>query len=42
MFHEVCMAISPPHSLSATFSDWAEIVERLAEPPRKRSRYSYY
>jgi len=42
MFREICTAILPPHRLSETFGDWAEIVERLAEPPRKRPRYDFY
>ena len=42
MYHEVCMAILPPHSLAETFRDWDEIAEHLAEPNRKRSRYSFY
>jgi hypothetical protein len=41
MFREICMAILPLHSLASTFCDWEDIVERLAEPPRKRSRYSF-
>lgn len=39
MYHEICMAILPPHSLAETFRDWGKIVEQLAEPSRKRSRY---
>jgi hypothetical protein len=39
MFHEICMAILPPHSLAETFRDWDEIIVRLAEPSRKRPRY---
>jgi len=42
MFREFCLAILPLHSLSSTFSDGDDIVERLAEPPRKRARYSFY
>jgi len=41
MFRELCTAILPLHSLASTFSDWEDIVERLAEPPRKRSRYGF-
>lgn len=41
MYHEICMAILPPHRLSETFRDWDEITEQLAEPNRKRSRYAY-
>lgn len=41
MYHELCMAILPAHSLAQTFRDWDEIAERLAEPDRKRSRYMY-
>jgi hypothetical protein len=41
MFHQIRMAISPPHGLAETFRDWDEIVERLAEPSRKRLRYGY-
>jgi hypothetical protein len=41
MFHEICMAILPPHSLAETFRDWDEIAVRLAEPSRKRSRYAF-
>jgi hypothetical protein len=32
----------PFHSLASTFRDWDDIVEHLAEPPRKRPRYSFY
>ena len=42
MYHELCMAILPPHSLSGTFRDWDEISERLAEPGRKRPRYVFF
>jgi hypothetical protein len=42
MFHELCMAILPSHRLAQTFSTWDEIVQRLAEPPRKRLRHAYY
>jgi len=41
MFRELCMAILPLHSLSSTFRDWNDIVEQLAEPSRKRARYSF-
>jgi hypothetical protein len=41
MYHEICMAILPPHSLAETFRDWDEIAEQLAEPIRKRIRYAY-
>lgn len=41
MYHEVCMAILPPHGLAETFRDWDEISERLAEPNRKRPRYFF-
>ena len=41
MYHEICMAILPQHSLAATFRDWEEIAEQLAEPNRKRTRYRY-
>jgi hypothetical protein len=41
MYHEICMAILPPHSLAETFRDWAEIADQLAEPNRERSRYAY-
>jgi len=41
MFHEVCMAILPPHNLAEAFRDWDQIAERLAEPNRKRSRYAF-
>jgi hypothetical protein len=41
MFRELCMAILPLHSLASTFGDWEDIVERLAEPSRKRVRYSF-
>ena len=40
MYHEVCMAILPRHSLAETLRDWDEISERLAEPSRKRLRYA--
>ena len=39
MYHEVCMAILPSHSLAETFWDWDDIAEQLAEPNRQRSRY---
>jgi hypothetical protein len=42
MYREVCTAILPPHNLAETFRDWDEIVERLAEPSRKRPRYAFY
>ncbi len=38
MYHEVCMAILPPHRLAETLRDWDEIAEQLAEPSRKRPR----
>jgi hypothetical protein len=41
MYHEVCKAILPSHSLVETLRDWDEISERLAEPSRKRIRYAY-
>jgi hypothetical protein len=41
MFHEISMAILPPHSLAETFRDWAEIAGKLAEPSRKRLRYAF-
>jgi len=41
MYRELCMAVLPPHRLTETFNDWDQIVERLAEPPRKRLRYAY-
>jgi hypothetical protein len=41
MYHEICMAILPPHSLAKTLRDWNEIARQLAEPGRKRSRYAY-
>jgi hypothetical protein len=41
MYHEVCIAILPPHSLAEIFGNWDEITERLAEPARKRNRYAY-
>jgi hypothetical protein len=41
MYHELCTAIQPPHNLSETFRDWQEIAEQLAEPSRKRSRYTF-
>jgi hypothetical protein len=41
MFHEVCLAILPPHSLAETFRDWDEIAVTLAEPSRKRTRYVF-
>ena len=41
MYHEVCMATLPPHSLAETFRDWDEIVEQLAESSRNRSRYVF-
>ena len=39
MYHEVCMAILPTHSLAETFRDWDEIAEGLAEPNRQRPRH---
>ncbi len=41
MYHEVCMAILPPHTLAETLGEWDEIAKRLAEPNRKRPRYAY-
>ena len=41
MYHEVCMAILPPHNLAETLRDWDEIEEQLAEPSRKRKRYFF-
>ena len=41
MFHEIRMAILPPHSLAETLRDWDEIKEQLAEPSRKRRRYVF-
>ncbi len=41
MFRELCMAILPLPSLASTFCDWEDIVEHLAEPPRRRSRYTF-
>jgi hypothetical protein len=41
MYHELCMAILPPHSLNETLRDRAEISERLAEPSRRRPRYAF-
>jgi hypothetical protein len=41
MYHEVCMAILPPHGLVETLRDWDEISERLSEPRRKRLRYAF-
>jgi hypothetical protein len=41
MYHEACLAIEPPHNLAEIFRDWDEIVDRLAEPSRKRSRYVF-
>jgi hypothetical protein len=41
MFHELCMAILPLHSLAETLRDWDEIVGRLAEPSRERLRYKF-
>jgi hypothetical protein len=32
MFHEICMAILPPHSLTETLRDWDKLKELLAEP----------
>jgi len=42
MYHEVCEAILPRHSLAETFRDWDEIAEQLAESSRQRSRYVFY
>jgi len=41
MLREVCSVISPPHRLSATLRDWAQIAPRLAEPPRRRRRFMH-
>jgi hypothetical protein len=41
MYHEICMAILPPHSLAETLRAWDEIAEQLAEPSRERSRYAF-
>jgi hypothetical protein len=41
MFHEIGMAILPPHSLAETLRDWDEIAGKLAEPGRRRKRYAY-
>ena len=41
MYHELCLAILPPHSLAEILGDWDEIVAGLAEPPRKRKRYAF-
>jgi len=41
MFHNICMAILPPHNLADTLRDWDEIKELLAEPSRKRRRYAF-
>jgi len=41
MYHEICMAILPPHSLAGTLRDWDKISEQLAEPNRKRPRYAF-
>jgi len=42
MYHEICMAILPSHSLAETLRDWDEIAEQLAEPNRKRLRYAFW
>jgi hypothetical protein len=41
MFHEVRMAILPPHSLVEILGDWDEIAAQLVEPSRKRLRYAF-
>jgi hypothetical protein len=41
MYHEICFAILPHHSLAEIFGHWDEIAERLAEPARKRKRHAY-
>jgi len=41
MFHQVCAVTLPPIRLAETFRDWKEIVNGLAEPPRKRPRYAF-
>ncbi len=41
MLREVCLAIAPLHTLSTILREWDTIVPRLAEPPRRRRRYSY-
>jgi hypothetical protein len=38
MFHEICMAIVPPHGMAETLRGWNELKELLAEPARKRQR----
>jgi hypothetical protein len=39
MFHQLCAVILPSQRLAEVFRDWEEIVERLAEPQRKRGRF---
>ena len=41
MYHELCMAVLPNHSLADTLRDWDEIKIQLSEPSRKRSRHVY-
>ena len=41
MLREVRLAIAPLHTLSTILREWDTIVPRLAEPPRRRRRYSY-
>jgi hypothetical protein len=41
MFHEICMAILPPHNLAETLRAWDEFKELLAEASRKRRRYAF-
>jgi hypothetical protein len=38
MFREFAAAVTPRLGLSGTLNNWAVIVDRLAEPKRKRQR----
>jgi hypothetical protein len=42
MLREVRHALLPSHHLTSVFRDWKNIVAQLAEPERRRPRYSYY
>jgi hypothetical protein len=41
LYHELCAAILPPHSLAEVLGEWEESVEQLAEPARKRPRFAF-
>ena len=41
MYHQVAAALLLPQSLGAVLHQWKAISHVLAEPPRKRCRYSF-